>query len=61
MLEECEKRLNVARIRLSVRAGNISAIRLYEGFGYQRIDKWVGYYQDGADALVFEKNGRGRL
>ena len=58
LLDECEGRLNVSRIRLSVRQGNIPAIRLYESFGYQLIDKWVKYYQDGADALVFEKSCR---
>jgi ribosomal-protein-alanine N-acetyltransferase len=61
LLDECEGRLDVSRIRLSVRQGNIPAIRLYESFGYQLIDKWVKYYQDGADALVFEKSCRGGL
>jgi ribosomal-protein-alanine N-acetyltransferase len=56
LLAECETQLDVARIRLSVRLGNTGAIRLYEGFGYQRIDTWPEYYQDGSDALVFEKN-----
>jgi len=58
LLTECETRLEVARIRLSVRLGNTSAIQLYEGFGYQRVDIWPKYYQDGADALVFEKLSR---
>jgi ribosomal-protein-alanine N-acetyltransferase len=55
LLKECETRLEVTRIRLSVRLGNASAIQLYEGFGYQRVDIWPRYYQDGTDALVFEK------
>ena len=55
LLDECETRLDVARIRLSVRLGNAGAIQLYEGFGYRRVDIWPKYYQDGADALVFEK------
>ena len=55
LLEECETRLDVARIRLSVRLGNAGAIQLYEGFGYRRVDIWPKYYQDGSDALVFEK------
>jgi ribosomal-protein-alanine N-acetyltransferase len=55
LLTECENRLEVARIRLSVRLGNTRAIQLYEGFGYQRVDIWPKYYQDGTDALVFEK------
>ena len=55
LLTECETRLDVSRIRLSVRLGNVNAIRLYEGFGYQRVDIWPKYYQDGTDALVFQK------
>ena len=55
LLGECETQLAVDRIRLSVRLGNSGAIRLYEEFGYQRIDTWLKYYQDGTDALVFEK------
>ncbi len=55
LLQECETLLNAFRIRLSVRLGNTGAIRLYEDFGYQRVDIWPKYYQDGTDALVFEK------
>jgi len=55
LLAECETRLEVARIRLSVRLENVSAIRLYERSGYRRVDSWPKYYQDGTDALVFER------
>ncbi|HBX68631.1 MAG TPA: hypothetical protein DEH25_04420 [Chloroflexi bacterium] len=55
LLQECETRLETSRIRLSVRLGNHGAIRLYEGFGYQRVDIWPKYYKDGTDAIVFEK------
>jgi ribosomal-protein-alanine N-acetyltransferase len=55
LLGECESQLNVTRIRLSVRLGNTGAIHLYQHFGYRRIDIWPDYYQDGTDALVFEK------
>jgi len=55
LLRACEERLNVARIRLNVRRGNLPAIRLYERFGYQWVDTWVRYYTDGAAALVYEK------
>jgi len=55
LLAECENQLDVARIRLSVRSGNTGAICLYESFGYQRVDTWPEYYQDGTDALVLEK------
>lgn len=56
LLDACERRLHVDRVRLSVRHGNIPAIRLYEKSGYHRVGKWVAYYQDGSDAIVFEKN-----
>ena len=55
LLLECETQMEVSRIRLSVRSENEGAIQLYEGFGYRRIDIWPKYYQNGGDALVFEK------
>ena len=55
LLEACESNLKVDFIRLCVRAGNTAAIRLYEGGGYRRVDIWPGYYQDGANAYVYEK------
>lgn len=55
LLTECEARLDVARVRLSVRRSNHAAIRLYQRLNYHLIDTWAGYYQDGEDALVFEK------
>ena len=55
LLAECETRLASSRVRLSVRQGNTSAIQLYRRFGYQMVGKWPEYYQDGVDALVFEK------
>ena len=55
LLISCEEKLGTSRIRLSVRINNKSAIFLYESFGYQRIDTWRNYYQDGSDAAVFEK------
>ncbi len=55
LLTACETQMDVSRIRLSVRLANTGAIQLYEVFGYQRVDIWPKYYQDGTDALVFEK------
>jgi len=55
LLIACEEKLGTSRIRLSVRNNNESAIFLYQSFGYQRIDTWRKYYQDGSDAAVFEK------
>lgn len=55
LLAACEARLEVTRIRLSVRASNKTAIRLYERFGYRRYDFWPRYYQDREDAIVLQK------
>jgi ribosomal protein S18 acetylase RimI-like enzyme len=55
LLETCETRLEVARIRLSVRASNFTAIRLYTRLGYFRYGTWPRYYSDGEDALILEK------
>jgi ribosomal protein S18 acetylase RimI-like enzyme len=56
LLKACEIQLGTLQIRLSVRVGNIPAVRLYENFGYHRIDTWRNYYQDGSDAAIFEKS-----
>ena len=44
------------RMRLEVRRDNDVAIRLYERRGYRPIARRAGYYADGGDALVCEKN-----
>jgi ribosomal-protein-alanine N-acetyltransferase len=55
LLSACEDRMDVARIRLNVRETNMPAIQLYRSFGYRRVGKWPAYYQDKADAIIFEK------
>jgi ribosomal-protein-alanine N-acetyltransferase len=55
LLRACETRLNVPRIRLTVRLSNTAAIKMYEKEGYTRIDVWKGYYHDGEDGMVMEK------
>lgn len=55
LLSSCEDQIRVPRIRLSVRASNQAAQRLYSRFGYVRHDVWRRYYSDGEDALVLEK------
>jgi ribosomal protein S18 acetylase RimI-like enzyme len=55
LLRACEASLNTPRLRLSVRASNDGAIRLYEQEGYQRIEIWQSYYNDGEAAVVMEK------
>jgi Acetyltransferases len=52
----CEEALQVPVIRLSVRRTNLGAQRLYSDLGYRYADVWKGYYSDGEDALIMEKN-----
>ena len=56
LLEACEDQLEVSAIRLSVRASNQNAIRMYRLAGYRHIGAWPRYYQDGEDATVMEKH-----
>jgi len=55
LILECEKRLNTAVIRLNVRRSNLEAISLYKQLGYVQISTWPGYYADGEEALILEK------
>ena len=55
LLTECEKQLETPTVKLTVRRGNIAAIRLYEKMGYRQVDTWSKYYRSGEDGLVFEK------
>lgn len=41
---------------LEVDVGNLSAIGLYEGEGFQRVGVRKGYYTNGADALVLRRD-----
>ena len=55
LLHACERNLGVPKSRLTVRTSNRGAITLYEREGYQTIDVWKAYYNDGEDAIVMEK------
>ena len=55
LLRACEAQLTTPRVRLSVRASNDGAIKLYEQEGYRRVDVWQSYYNDGEAAIVMEK------
>ena len=59
LLEKCERKVPMPRIRLSVRMSNLPAIRLYEQLGYRRYSTWPRYYSDGEDALILEKTRSG--
>jgi ribosomal-protein-alanine N-acetyltransferase len=49
-------RLDVSYVRLTVRRSNTTAIRLYDYCGYRWISTVRGYYHDGEDGLIMEKN-----
>jgi ribosomal-protein-alanine N-acetyltransferase len=55
LLSECEERLSGKVIRLTVRADNPPAIRLYERLGYTFFSRMQNYYRDGQAGLVMEK------
>ena len=42
-------------LRLEVRYDRPEAIRLYEKLGYRAFGRYPGYYEDGAEALRYEK------
>jgi len=58
LLEACEVRLNMPRVRLNVRVSNHPALHLYRKFSYQEVGIWPRYYQDGEDAYILEKRLR---
>jgi len=55
LLQACEGRLETPRVKLSVRASNVTAIKLYQQEDYHITDTWRGYYNDGENALIMEK------
>jgi len=56
LLATAEKRIGRPYMRLTVREGNVTAIRLYERAGYTVIERKWGYYHDGETGLVMEKH-----
>ncbi len=55
LLKACEASLGLPRVRLSVRAENSEAIRMYNKHGYHTVDTWHYYYNDGGAAIIMEK------
>lgn len=55
LLNLCEEKMNLKKVRLCVRRGNAPAIALYHTSGYRIVDTWYNYYRSGEDALVLEK------
>ena len=55
LLSECEQKMGLPVVKLTVRRGNEPAITLYQKLGYTQTDIWSRYYQNGEDGLVLEK------
>ena len=55
MIDYFNENENINKIFLEVDAQNTNAIKLYEKFDFQKISIRKNYYQNGDDALIFEK------
>jgi ribosomal-protein-alanine N-acetyltransferase len=58
LTEFCEHALrdwSCERVMLEVRPSNLAAQRLYEKHGFEKVAIRKRYYQDGEDALLYEK------
>jgi ribosomal-protein-alanine N-acetyltransferase len=55
LLNECELKMGLPLVKLTVRRGNEPAIALYKKLGYTQTDIWSHYYHNGEDGLVLEK------
>ncbi len=53
--EQAARRRKAPVIRLEVQPGNRAAIARYEKSGYRMTGRLPGYYNDGSDALRYEK------
>lgn len=54
-VEAAARRRRAARLCLEVRPDNAAAIKLYEKFGYRLAQRMEQFYEDGKDALRFER------
>ena len=59
LITSCEIQVGVPAMRLTVRASNKDAIRLYRELGYEQKEVWRHYYQDGEDGIIMEKRLQG--
>lgn len=55
LLLAAEREMKVARVKLTVRRSNTRAIGLYTRCGYRWVTTSRGYYHDGEDGLIMEK------
>lgn len=55
LLDLCEEKMDMPKVKLSVRESNKRAISLYLRRGYQQVGRWRRYYKGEEDAVVMEK------
>jgi ribosomal protein S18 acetylase RimI-like enzyme len=55
-IADAARRRGSRRLRLEVRSDNVTAQRLYERLGYHPSGSHADYYEDGEDALRYEKS-----
>jgi ribosomal-protein-alanine N-acetyltransferase len=55
LMNAIEAHINTPIVKLCVRPNNDVAIRMYKSMGYEPIDTWRHYYNDGSDSLVMQK------
>ena len=55
LLRLCEEKMDVPRVKLSVRESNTAAIEMYSRNGYVQVGTWKRYYKGREDAVVMEK------
>ena len=55
LIKECEK-LNISKLILEVSHTNFTAEKFYSRFDFSTVGIRKGYYKDGSDALLKEKN-----
>ena len=55
LIKECEK-LNITKLTLEVSHTNLTAEKFYSRFDFATVGIRRGYYKDGSDALLKEKN-----
>jgi len=55
LLRRAEDEMGMRRVKLTVRRSNSRAIRLYEQGGYRLVLAARGYYHDGEDGLIMQK------
>jgi ribosomal-protein-alanine N-acetyltransferase len=55
LLQVCEEKMGMPRVKLSVRESNTVAIDMYSHNGYVQVGTWTRYYKGGENGVVMEK------